>query len=212
MIALSELGQFVPVLPFAMPVAARRRLVGPASTWMLENETAFLCWLSDRTSGDLLEIGCRDGQTTRRLALHNLAKVIHALDFTGEPTMCAEQLYEKVGEIAEHARRLPNVRVHDVNSRLLDYRRFGRPISMILIDGDHSYEGVRADSELAFAYLEGRDDASIAWHDYGHVPGRADWIGVDRYLNEIGKTRTIRVVSGTNLAFWHRSWMPSDLD
>ncbi len=194
----------MPILSFSKPADRLLPSLPPVSYWMSDEETRFLCWLADRTSGDLLEIGCRDGQTTRRLALHNLARVIHALDFTGEPTMCAEQLYEKVGEVAEHARGLPNVRVYDVNSRILDYTVFSpRQISMILIDGDHSYEGVRADSEKAFAYLDGCVEGSIAWHDYGHVPGRADWIGVNRYLHEVARERSIRIVEGTNLAFWH---------
>lgn len=52
---------------------------------------------------------------------------------------------------------------HD--SKTFDYRPYLETCDLVFIDGDHSYEGVRSDTENAFRLL--RDDRSvIVWHDY----------------------------------------------
>jgi hypothetical protein len=53
---------------------------------------------------------------------------------------------------------------------------------MIVIDGDHTLEGVSADSERALGYLR-RNGGLLIWHDY--YEGGPQWLGVKRYVDTL---------------------------
>jgi predicted O-methyltransferase YrrM len=60
---------------------------------------------------------------------------------------------------------LPNIKRIGHDSRTLDFSSLGK-FDMVFVDGDHSYEGVKKDTQSAFSVL--RDESSIiVWHDYG---------------------------------------------
>jgi predicted O-methyltransferase YrrM len=61
----------------------------------------------------------------------------------------------------------------------------GRPIDVLFIDGDHSYEGVRADFEM-YAPLV-RSGGIVTFHDILPHPAYPGY-GVDRYWQEITPT------------------------
>ena len=66
------------------------------------------------------------------------------------------------GLFLEGVPRLTRI-AHD--SATLDFSTLGK-FDMIFVDGDHSYEGVRKDTQNSFSLL--RDEKSIiVWHDYG---------------------------------------------
>jgi len=55
------------------------------------------------------------------------------------------------------------------NSRNFDFSTLGKKFDLIFIDGDHSYEGVRSDTNKVIPFL--RDENSIiVWHDYAYNP------------------------------------------
>ena len=63
------------------------------------------------------------------------------------------------------SRHLKNVVHIGHNSRTFDYTPYVGTCDLVFVDGDHSYDGVRADSAHAFRLL--RDERSvIVWHDY----------------------------------------------
>jgi predicted O-methyltransferase YrrM len=62
------------------------------------------------------------------------------------------------------------------------------------IDGDHSYDGVAADTALARACV--RDGGIIVWHDYG------DADGVTRFLDGLAGHKIVHI-AGTWLAYEH---------
>jgi hypothetical protein len=63
------------------------------------------------------------------------------------------------------SRDLPNVVQIGHDSKTFDYAPYHGTCDLVFIDGDHSYDGVRSDTEHAFRLL--RDDRSvIVWHDY----------------------------------------------
>jgi predicted O-methyltransferase YrrM len=69
--------------------------------------------------------------------------------------------------------------------RILD----GRALDFLLIDGDHTYEGVRRDFMLYSPLV--RRDGWIAFHDI--VPGRPELCGgVPDFWNELKPSRTVR--------------------
>lgn len=55
----------------------------------------------------------------------------------------------------------------------------GRPVGLLFVDADHSYEGARGDVASWTPYLA--DDAVIAFDDYGHP----DWPGVKQAVDEM---------------------------
>ena len=69
------------------------------------------------------------------------------------------------------SKNLPNVERIRHNSQTYDFSAYKKSFDLIFIDGDHSYEGVKIDTEKVFELI--RDDSSvIVWHDYGTTPER----------------------------------------
>lgn len=65
----------------------------------------------------------------------------------------------------------------------------GKPLDFLLIDGDHRYEGVKADFEMYSPLV--RPGGLIAFHDI--VPGPPDKVGgVPQFWQELKKTHTVR--------------------
>lgn len=56
--------------------------------------------------------------------------------------------------------------------------RWSKPIDLLFIDGDHSYEGVKADYENWAPYV--KKGGFIAFHDYS-----ASWLGVVKFIEEV---------------------------
>jgi precorrin-6B methylase 2 len=167
------------------------------------HEVQALCWLARQTSGDILEIGCNEGRTSRDLALANPDKHVFAIDYAGPgDTLCPGQKHEKpdAARIGRLARDLPNVSVRNVKSPHLNLTR--KPLSgvqFIFIDGDHSYAGVKADTEMALAHLRRRGQGTIAWHDCHTEP--PEWLKVYEYLQrEIAPCYQIDWITSTWLA------------
>ncbi len=70
--------------------------------------------------------------------------------------------------------KLKNVEHIGHNSHNFDYSLLNTKFDLIFVDGDHSYQGVKIDTENVFKML--RDDNSIiVWHDYGVNPERVRW-------------------------------------
>jgi cephalosporin hydroxylase len=63
----------------------------------------------------------------------------------------------------------------------------GRPLDFLMIDGDHTYDGVRADFEM-YSSLARSDGGLIALHDTTFHPEVPD-CQVDRFWCEIGRGR-----------------------
>jgi predicted O-methyltransferase YrrM len=72
------------------------------------------------------------------------------------------------------SRRLPNVEYIEHNSQAFDFSTLTDKFDLIFVDGDHSYGGIRKDTENVFKVL--RDNSSVVvWHDYGYSPETVRW-------------------------------------
>jgi hypothetical protein len=149
------------------------------------HEVKYLCWLARQAAGNVVEIGCNMGLTTRDLAVTNPDTIVYAVDYFGEDfPLATEQRGERPSpqNFCLYARNLPNVVcIHQLSARL-NYRAL-RNVKLIFIDGDHSFEGVRADTEAALAFLRTAGGGWLAWHDY--YEGGPDWVGVRRYVDSL---------------------------
>jgi hypothetical protein len=60
---------------------------------------------------------------------------------------------------------IPNLKRIGHDSSTFDFSTIGK-FDVVFVDGDHSYEGVKADTRSAFSVLR-NDNSIILWHDYG---------------------------------------------
>ncbi len=80
---------------------------------------------------------------------------------------------------------------------------------LIFIDGDHSYDGVRKDTEQALTLCH--DETVFLWHDFYRFPSYiADTPkrGVYHYLNELAESGRLVLyhIAGTYLVVGRKSW------
>ncbi len=144
-------------------------------------ELAIVCALAARHAGEksLLEIGTNEGRSTRNLSAALPDWRIETVDLPAEMGRTVDDWQASellpAAEVGRLCRDCPNVTMHLGHpAEVLAGRRFGAAF----IDGDHSYEGVRRDTELAMGLVDG----VVLWHDWRPEDAR---IGVVRYLDEL---------------------------
>jgi predicted O-methyltransferase YrrM len=60
-----------------------------------------------------------------------------------------------------------NIRSIYANSLHFDFSSLNQKFDLIFVDGDHSYKGVKSDTEKVFKLLKD-ENSIIVWHDYGY--------------------------------------------
>lgn len=164
------------------PLTAEMTGVAPwECQWILEQV--------DKVQGHVLEIGTHLGVTAREIALAFPSRQLFCVD------CCAPEYGLKQEEICRGAKDLPNVTL-----TLMDSKSYEIPkgVGIIFIDGDHSWEGVKADTENAFKHFR-THTGIIIWHDYCQefeVMPYLEWIREKQRLD-------IKHVQDTTLAFLH---------
>lgn len=81
------------------------------------------------------------------------------------------------------------------DSATFDYSEWHDGVDLFFVDGAHSYDYVRSDTEAAFRCV--RPGGVIAWHDYG----RLEQSGVTRRLHELAGDHEIYAVPNGSIAF-----------
>ncbi|MTJ07924.1 O-methyltransferase [Anabaena sp. UHCC 0204] len=75
---------------------------------------------------------------------------------------------------------------------------------LIFIDADHSYSGVKNDTELVLPLVS--QNGFIVWHDYanwGYFDGKN---GVPEYLKELSEKLPIAHITGSDVAIYSPAW------
>lgn len=156
----------------------------------------------------VFEIGTFHGYSTLHLALNTPADaVVYSLDLPrdqpelalGATVMDVAIAREGVttSTYAFSGREVESkIRLLQGDSATFDFTPWHGKVDFFFIDGAHSYDYVRSDSERALACV--RPDGVIAWHDFG----RSGVNGVRRCLRELGaRGLEINAVPGGSLAY-----------
>ena len=142
-----------------------------------DSEQKELLKLAQTVNGNILEIGCNNGQTTKKLAEANPLKTIHAIDYP-DAEMSERQKGEIPSIIGEHAIGLKNVIIEEIDSSDFDYK--GKNIKLVFIDGGHNFIQVAKDSLKAFDNMKNQEGKIIiAWHDYLNN----EWVKVKTFVD-----------------------------
>jgi hypothetical protein len=172
---------------------------GLDTRWTLRGEVAALCYYAKLCGGDIVEIGCNEGNTTAALAFNNPDRRIYAVDWPGSPSsMVPEQHGEKPAVPGKFAQGFSNVQIIEADSATLSYDPAWN-VRMVFIDGGHHYAQVKCDTEKAIDYLQRHSGGYVLWHDYGN--DRPNWVEVAPYLErEIAPCYDLYAVRNTALA------------
>ncbi|MCB9748174.1 MAG: class I SAM-dependent methyltransferase [Candidatus Omnitrophica bacterium] len=82
------------------------------------------------------------------------------------------------------------------NSRDFDFSPYFGKIDLVFIDGNHSYDYVKSDTENAFKLLS--DKGVIIWHDYDYIFHK----DIFCYLNDLVKEHAIYSIAQTRFAIY----------
>jgi predicted O-methyltransferase YrrM len=151
----------------------------------------------------IFEIGTFDGRTTLNFAVNAPDAQVHTLDLPQDQQAALtikigdEKYIEKPKSGSRFSGTPEAARIvqHFGDSATFDYAPFAGTMDFVFVDGAHSAEYVRNDTEKALRML--RPGGAIAWHDYG--TGQ-----VTESLDELQRTRPdlrdLKRVEQTSLA------------
>lgn len=140
----------------------------------------------------VFEIGTYTGSSTLVMAI-NIPDNTEIFTLDLEPSETVGSAYRDTKYTA---------RIHQLygNSITFDYSDYLGKMDFVLVDADHSYECVKADSEKAFALL--KPGGVIVWDDYRWLDCHAECVGVTRFLNELQTERKVFSILGTRFAIY----------
>jgi len=153
----------------------------------------------------IFEIGTFDGNTTLQLALNSPGdSEIYTMDLPydmeqGKFNLQAADLKyvierKKLGLKYQESGGFDNIKQIFADSAQYDFSRLAG-VDFVFIDGCHSYDYVKNDTEKVFKILN--QPGIVLWHDYSF-----HWPGVWKYLHEISRCLPVVNLKGTSLALY----------
>jgi hypothetical protein len=172
-----------------------------------QDAIALLSILVAENPGEVLEIGTYMGYSAKIMAGNLPAGIIHTVDL---PLDFSEQTADGVTipkddfhlirarvvgrEFKGHAVEV-RIKQHFGDTARMDFREFGQP-NFFFIDGSHTYEYCKQDSEKCYEACKGQ--GTFLWHDCDELhPGVVKFIGEWRAAG-----RNICRIEGTYMAYW----------
>jgi predicted O-methyltransferase YrrM len=161
--------------------------------------------VANRKPKNLLEIGTFDGNTTLQMALNaSEDAVIHTIDLPeGEVNTHLPILDDDVKFVQDQRKRIRKYKGSSIERKVIqhfgdstayDFEKFIKfgQLDFCFIDGGHSYECVRSDTEHVLQVIAPK--GIILWHDF-----TPNFPGVYKYLCELSKTRSLIHIADTQL-------------
>ena len=176
---------------------------------MLRSEQAMvlLSILVAESPAEVLEIGTFMGHTTRQMAENLETARIHTVDLPEDFSVDLDPVRDipkddfhliarrSVGRMFKGTPFAERIQQHFGDTATWDFREAGHP-TFFFIDGAHTYEYCKRDSEKCLELCGGR--GVFLWHDCDDAhPGVLKFIDEWRRLG-----RDIRLIAGTPLAYW----------
>lgn len=140
----------------------------------------------------IFEIGTWTGSSTLVMAI-NTSDDTEILTLDLEPG-------EKIGEVFRNTSYSSKIQQLYGNSLSFDFTPYEHSVDFVLVDANHSYECVKADSESAFKLL--RPGGVIVWDDYRWLDVHSECSGVTMCLNELLAQRRLFSIAGTRFAIY----------
>jgi len=121
---------------------------------------------------DYFEIGTWRGESVSNVA--DVAKTCYSLNLSEEEMLSMNLPKEYIDLHFLFSKNNPKITQLRGNSKTFDFSPYFNKIDVIFIDGDHHYDGVKNDTEIAFKLLK-NENSIIVWHDYGKNPNDIRW-------------------------------------
>ena len=188
------------------PELVHQNWVMVGTSWPVE--APFLCGaLKVLGAKRILEIGTFHGGMTIQLAA-NIEKdgLVHTIDLdpnesdklvltisSYDKELVDKNSREEVGKAFHGTVYEDRIIQTYCDSAILDFSKFQEPFDLAFIDGGHSYEQVKMDTENVLSIM--RPGGCIFWHDY--QPGCE---GVVKYLHELSRDFDIKHINNSMLA------------
>jgi hypothetical protein len=172
----------------------------------LADATVLLAILAATKPREILEIGTFMGHTTRRMAANAEGAIIHTIDLPEDFSAGEEKNLPPKDDFHLITRRIvgrefrglaceKQIIQHFGDSATFDFSAFGHP-TFFLIDGSHTYEYCKLDSEKCLALCP--KGGTFLWHDCDRWhPGVLKFIHEWRALG-----RDLVRVENSNFAYW----------
>lgn len=206
------LRQFHDLFPTPLHVSLELLPATGCLTYWDANYTKDMLYLALLSKGlaakTIFEIGTLNGYTALQFALNTAPDtVVYTLDLPLDASVTPALTTTVIDEahVVAHGRTVTylyeshpagqKVRQLYGDSARFDFSTFNGQVDLFFIDGAHSYEYVRSDTEKALSCV--RPGGVIAWHDYG----RWGVNGVSRWLHELARSgRDVCRLPGSSLA------------
>jgi len=192
------------ICPLDTHICLGHFLSGKAGTMSYQEQLTMACLVAARKPKRILEIGTFQGITAYNMALNapddaRLWTLDMPYDSVGTTVLRHEAHDTRLIVDAEKRnRRFLNTAVECKikqlfgDSATFDFAPYA-PFDFVLIDGGHSYEYVKNDTERILPFLQ--KPATLVWDDYPTAPG------VKKYIEEAGAKLGIVRISDTPIAF-----------
>jgi hypothetical protein len=142
---------------------------------------ALLSILLAESPNQVLKIGTYMGHTAHAMAENLENATIHTIDLPSDFS-ASEEVDNRIVQ-------------HFANTVVMDFAQIGRP-SFFFIDGTHTYEHCKSDSEKCLILCPHGGTFS------GMSVMRYIWVSLNSYWNGAGRGRNVVHIDGTSLAYW----------
>ena len=137
----------------------------------LPTDIALLMGLSKRFEKcKYFEIGTWRGESVYNVA--GLAEECHTLNLSKEQIL-ELGLSSKYADLhGLFSKKNPKINHHFGDSRYFDYEKLNQSFDLIFIDGDHTFDFVKNDTQKVFDHLI-HEKSIVVWHDYAYNPEKS---------------------------------------
>lgn len=142
---------------------------------------------------NIFEFGTYIGRTTYYLSEASEEAMVTTLDL---PLERGSKTGDYLSTYFRGTEREGRIRQILCDSKEFDTTPFRKRMDFIFVDGDHSYEGVKNDTEKAFDMLA--PGGVIVWHDYNARPD----VGLAHYFVELTKKQPLFRIHNTSLLLY----------